>query len=55
MGVAVIWADLTGLPAGERYICAGQLAQNPLDMVRGIEPLLLIHIENVHVHLLRTV
>jgi hypothetical protein len=53
MGVAVIGADLAGFPAGQRHICAGALAKNPLDMVRGIELLLLIHVENVHVHSLR--
>jgi hypothetical protein len=55
MGVAVIGADLTGFPAGERHIAAGPLFKNPLDMARGIEPLFLIHIENVHVHSLRLV
>jgi hypothetical protein len=49
MGVAVIGADLTGFPAGERHIAAGPLVKNPLDMACGIEPLLPIYIENVHV------
>jgi len=41
-GIAVIRADLTGLPAGERHIATRKSIKYSLHMTRGIEALLFI-------------
>ena len=50
VGMAVIGADLIGFPAGERHVVAGQSTKDLPHMVRGIEMLLFVQVEDVHVY-----
>ena len=50
--MAVIGADLAGLPAGHGDIAIGDLAQDLLDVVLGIPLLFVFQAENVHIDLL---
>ena len=46
--MAVVGADLTGLPAGDSHVAIGNLAKNLLDVVLGVPLLLAFQTENMH-------
>src|SRR5271156_6656718 len=50
-GVAMVGADLAGLPASDGDVAAGDLPENLLDMLCGIELLLPLQAEHLHVRL----
>ena len=48
LGMAVVGADLAGLPAGDGDVAVGDLAENFLDMALGIPLLLAFQVEDMH-------
>src|SRR4249920_392895 len=48
LGVAVVGADLPGLPAGDGHVAVGDLAENFLDVMPGVPLLLAFQTEDMH-------
>src|ERR1051326_7838091 len=48
IGVAVIWAGLPGLPAGDGDIALGDAPEDPLHLFFGVEFLLGLQVEDMH-------
>ena len=48
LGVAVVGADLAGLPSRDGYVAVGNLAKKLLDMVFGVPLLLAFQAEDMH-------
>ena len=48
LGMAVVGADLAGLPARDGYVAVGNLAENLLDVVPGVPLLLAFQAEDMH-------